>query len=140
MSRYAILENNVVTNIIELEDQNLHIFENMHILVKSDTAGIGDSYINGAFVPNIMHISNTSIIVPQSITRFQALAALHNAGLLDIVQAAITASTDPLVSLAWNNAQTFDRSSPTIASLATSLNLSSTQIDDLFIAGSKLVA
>jgi hypothetical protein len=78
--------------------------------------------------------------VPQTITRFQALAALHNAGLLTQVQAAVTASTDPLVGLAWNNAQAFDRNSTMLASLATALNITQTQLDNLFIAGAGISA
>lgn len=79
-------------------------------------------------------------LVPASVTRFQALAALSNAGLLANAQAAVNASTNPLVPLAWNNAQTFDRASPTIAALATALNLTSAQLDALFIAAAGITA
>ena len=95
------------------------------------------SLVNGQVLQVSKPIINN---VPKSITRFQAMAALHNAGLLDQVQAAITASTDPLVPLAWNNALAFDRFSPMLASLATALNITSKQLDDLFIAGSTIQA
>ena len=78
--------------------------------------------------------------VPQTITRFQALAVLHNAGLLAQAQAAVTASTDPLVGLAWNNAQSFERNSPMLASLAATLNITATQLDNLFIEGAGISA
>lgn len=77
--------------------------------------------------------------VPQTVTRFQALAALSNAGLLANAQAAVTAAGG-ITLLAWENAQSFDRSSPTIASLATALSLTSAQVDALFIAAAQIQA
>jgi len=72
---------------------------------------------------------------------FQAKAALHNAGLLDAVTALINdTTTDPLVVLAWNNVTEFRRTSAMIVSLAAKLNLSDTQLDDLFTAAAKITA
>jgi hypothetical protein len=104
------------------------------------------SYVDGAFnvLNQTLHDELTAqankVQVPQTITRFQALAALHNAGLLTQVQAAVTASTDPMVSLAWNNAQAFNRNSSMLESLATALNITQTQLDNLFIAGAGINA
>ena len=57
--------------------------------------------------------------IPQTVTRFQALAALHLAGKLTAVQAVMAApETDKLAKLAWDNALSFERNSPTLASLA----------------------
>lgn len=77
--------------------------------------------------------------VPASVTRFQTFAALTNAGLYDQAQQAATTSSNPLVVLAWANAQNFNRNSPTIISIGASLGLSSSQIDDLFIAAAQIV-
>jgi hypothetical protein len=77
--------------------------------------------------------------IPQSVSRFQALAALSNAGLLTQAQAAVNAAGG-LTLLAWDNAQSFDRTSPTIAALAGPLNLTSAQVDNLFIAAAKIQA
>jgi len=75
------------------------------------------------------------------VTPFQAKAALHNAGLLDAVTALINdPTTDPLVVLAWNNVTEFRRTSAMIVSLAAKLNLSDTQLDDLFTAAAKITA
>ena len=77
--------------------------------------------------------------VPQSISRFQAMAELSIAGLLSAATAAATAAGGiPL--LAWQNAQSFERESPTIASLAAALNLTPAQLDALFIAASQIEA
>lgn len=83
---------------------------------------------------------NPPPVVPQSVSRFQALAALSNAGLLTQAQNAVNASTNPLVPLAWNNAQTFDRNSATVATLGPALGLTDAQIDSLFIAASIITA
>lgn len=69
--------------------------------------------------------------VPASVSRFQAKAALAQAGLLDEVEA-IIAQADATTKLAWSDALQFERASPTIASLSAALNLTSAQVDDLF--------
>jgi hypothetical protein len=79
------------------------------------------------------------IPVPQSVTRFQAFAALTNAGLYAQAMNAVNAAGG-LTLLAWNNALNFERSSPSIAAIAASLNLTSEQVDALFVAGSQIQA
>jgi len=75
------------------------------------------------------------IAIPQSVTRFQALAALYNAGLLDAVKALMAdPATDPITVLAWDNGLTFERSSPTIAAMAVALGLTDMDLDSLFTA------
>jgi hypothetical protein len=75
------------------------------------------------------------------VTKFQAKAALLNAGLLDDVEAAVAAA-DALTKLAWADAQEFRRRSPLIADLAAALDppLTSEQLDALFVAASTIVA
>jgi hypothetical protein len=51
-TRYAHIENNTVVNVIAMEDWALNDYPDW-ILVQSDTAGIGDDYLNGEFIPNI---------------------------------------------------------------------------------------
>lgn len=69
--------------------------------------------------------------VPQSVSAFQAKAALLNAGLMPQVTTAVNAASQ-IVQLAWAQAETFDRNDSTIAALATALGLSSAQVDNLF--------
>ncbi len=69
--------------------------------------------------------------VPSSVSRFQARAALREAGLLEPIEAAVAAADD-LTREAWASAIAFERMSPTIATLAAALGLSSAQVDDLF--------
>lgn len=71
-------------------------------------------------------------IVPQSVTPLQARLALKAVGLLDQVN--VTASSMPETELAWYFANSVERNSPFVKSLATALNLSDIQIDALFIS------
>lgn len=79
--------------------------------------------------------------VPQIVTRFQARAALHLAGLLPQVEALMAHPDTPvLAKLAWADAQDFKRNSPTIAQMAAALGLTETQLDQLFIQASEIEA
>lgn len=80
-------------------------------------------------------------VVPQTVTRFQALAALHLAGHLPAVEAIMANPATPILSkLAWENALSFERSSPTLAGLAGALGLTSAQLDALFTTAAGLSA
>lgn len=72
------------------------------------------------------------------VTRYQAKAALMQAGLLETVEQAIAATDDPLTILAWEEAS-FDRMSPLIAEMKTVIGLTDEQVDDLFRAASLVV-
>lgn len=77
--------------------------------------------------------------VPASVSRFQARAALHLAGLLDDAEAAVAAA-DRLTQLAWEDARDFRRDSPTIAALAGVLGLDDQAVDDLFRQAATITA
>lgn len=80
-------------------------------------------------------------IVPNSVTRFQAIAALELAGLRDSVETIMTDPATPILArLAWKEAGEFFRDSPTVASIAQVLTLSDAQLDELFIVGSGVSA
>lgn len=78
------------------------------------------------------------VYVPQSVTRFQGKAALLAQGLLDDVEAAVAASNDAYLQLAWADAISFERQSQMVASVASALGLTQAQVDDLFIAASQV--
>ena len=77
--------------------------------------------------------------IPQSVSRFQARAALMDAGVLADVELAV-GEMGPLEQLAWAEATEWRRDSPTIAAVADALELTSEQVDQLFISASKIVA
>lgn len=78
--------------------------------------------------------------VPQEVSRFQARAALMQAGLLETADLAVAASGDPFLQLAWKEAVAFPRSSPGIAALAPALGLTDADLDDLFRAAALITA
>lgn len=81
------------------------------------------------------------VYVPQAVSRFQAKAALLNAGLLNQVEAIIAApATDAMTKLAWAEAIEFNRNSPTVLGLAQALGLTDQQLDDLFTAAAQINA
>lgn len=85
---------------------------------------------------NLEQRRQTMVVSP-----FQAKAALLQAGLLDQVETVINdPATDPLVKLAWNNATEYKRLSPMIVALAAQLNLTDTQLDELFTNAANIVA
>lgn len=79
--------------------------------------------------------------VPQQVTAFQAKAALLHAGLLDDVEAMIKHDDTPrVIKLAWDETLHFERTSPTVATIAAALQLTDAQIDALFITASEITA
>jgi hypothetical protein len=70
---------------------------------------------------------------PASVSRMQAMVALNNAGLLTQVQAWVAAQ-DATTQLIWSNAQTFSRQSELLGRAAAALNLTSAQVDQLFVS------
>lgn len=71
--------------------------------------------------------------VPQVVSRFQARAALHLAGLLDDVETLMASPDTPILAkLAWADAQEFKRNSPTVQTMAAAIGLTEAQIDELF--------
>ena len=81
--------------------------------------------------------------VPQEVTMRQARLAIHAAGKLSAVNAAINALPDPPKTAAlieWEYSSTLRRDSQFVAMLSPALGLDSAALDALFIAASKLVA
>jgi hypothetical protein len=79
--------------------------------------------------------------IPSTVTRFQALAVLAAGGYLDTVHAYIdTLPRSNITRLAFENAGDWERTSPTINTLAAMLGLTDAQVDELFIAASKISA
>lgn len=81
------------------------------------------------------------VIVPHSVSRFQARAALHQAGLLEAVEAAMVDPATPMLArLAWQDAVEFNRNSPTVLAMAAGLGLTAQQLDALFVSAGEISA
>lgn len=77
------------------------------------------------------------ITTSHAVTMRQARLALHAAGLLATVNAAISAA-DEAVKIEWEYAGEVRRDSPLVQSLSASLSLSSAQLDALFTQAASL--
>ena len=75
-----------------------------------------------------------------SCSRFQAKAALSNAGKLTAANTAVAASGNALIQMAWADAIVFKRNSPSITAMATALLMTPTEVDNLFIAAVLITA
>lgn len=98
-------------------------------IVPSEAGQIGDSYADGAITP----APPPAPVVPASVALWQAKAALEAAGLDKQAEAAVAAANSPALTAFWATAPTIDRTSPTLAKIATALNLTSAQVDALFV-------
>lgn len=79
--------------------------------------------------------------VPAIVSRFQARAALHLAGLLSQVEALMAdPATDMLARLAWTDAQEFRRTSPTVLAMGSALGLDDAALDALFTTAAGIEA
>ena len=79
--------------------------------------------------------------IPQTVTRFQALATLAAGGYLDTVHNYIDAlPRSNIQRLAFENAGDWERASPTVNALAAMLGLTDTQVDELFVAAAQVSA
>ena len=84
-----------------------------------------------------------TVWVPAEVTMRQAQRALLDAGLLDAVEAAINALPEPprrAAKIDWEMSSTMRRDSQFVQLLAPALGMTSTQLDALFVAASKLAA
>ena len=80
--------------------------------------------------------------VPQQVTMRQARLVLLQAGILNDIKTAIAEIEDPIqrqaAEIEWEYATVVDRSSQFVQNLAAGLNLSETDLDNLFTQASKL--
>jgi hypothetical protein len=75
------------------------------------------------------------------VTAFQAHAAIARSGLYDAVTALMGDPDTPLeVKLAWGKASEFRRLSPVVLEMATKLELTDAQLDDLFTLAATIEA
>ena len=130
MNRYAQIINGVAVNIIEAANPPGGNW------VPCTTQGPGWLFDGQTWTP-----PTPASTVPQQVTRFQGLAALHLAGHLDAIEAHMALpGTARITKLAWENALTFDRDSPTVASLAALLSLTPQDVDALFVTAKGITA
>ena len=76
--------------------------------------------------------------VPEAVTPRQARLALLASGLLDAVETTLAMPQNRAALITWEYALEIRRDDPLIATIGTAMEMSSGQIDDLFIAAGAL--
>lgn len=118
---------------------------------KNESAGLADAMaFVGGDVSRLWYdgdvirvMAESAVVVPIEVTMRQARLALHAAGKLVAVNAAISALPDPPKTAAlieWEYSSTVRRDSQFVAMLGPALGLDAAALDALFVAASKLVA
>lgn len=129
--RLAQIENGIVINVIEADE-------------RPDWAA--DWPEAGEAAPGWV-VEDNNLVPPQApappvpavVSRFQARAALFQAGLLPSVEAAV-AGADLLTQMAWADAVEFRRDSAAIKAIAVALGLDAQAVDTLFRAAADISA
>jgi len=107
-------------------------------VVCSEEVGTGWRYKDGKFSPP----DPEPVPVPVQVTRAQGKAALITAELWPDVLTFVESITDPtekaLVEVALNDTTHWRRDSPTMQAISSALDISSEQMDDLFISASNI--
>jgi hypothetical protein len=88
-------------------------------------------------IAELNFIKSMPISVPQIITMKQARLALLAAGKLDAANTAF-ASASTQAQVMWDYSSTVERNNPLVISMGTTLGLSSSDIDNLFIQAATL--
>ena len=101
----------------------------------------GASWVLREYVAQGIPPESGAPAVPSAVSKFQAKAALFNAGLLDAVESIMSDPATPtLAKLAWSDAQEFLRDSPTVMMLAQALELTDDALNDLFRSAAEIKA
>ena len=130
--KYAIIENGIVANVAEAEAD---FAAEQGWVELTGGAGIGWTYEGGAFIAPPAQPEP----VPETVSRFQARAALLQIGKLADAEA-VVAQADAITQLAWSEAIEWKRSSPALNGLAEAIGLTQPEIDDLFRAAAEIEA
>lgn len=110
---------------------------NKHVLVLPDYSGKLEDIVGKFFDTETGALTAP---IPSVVSRAQAQMALFNAGLLDDLEAIISAHPYRPVRIWYNSANIWERSNPYISMLAPELNLTEEQINGLFAEAAKLSA
>jgi hypothetical protein len=133
MTAYAIIVGGIVANIAEADEA----FAQENGWIPAQGSAIGDLWDGQTFTK-----PEPVVVVPQEVTRRQALQALLLSNKLQLVQPAIDAIPDAtqrgLMQIEWDDSQTFQRQRPALIALGTAIGLDSAAIDALFVTAATL--
>lgn len=103
-------------------------------------SGIGWTYLDGVFT-RPAEPPPPPVVIPTIVSRFQARAAMVQAGYFTQVDDFMAAlpKTD-IRRMAWDDASQFDRTSTTLQAMVQMLGLSDTELDALFVLAASIEA
>ena len=138
MARYVIHSNGLVTNVVQASiSWAAANAPDADVVDDSVFVGVGFTRVSeGVYTPPA-----DSAPVPLRVTMRQARLALHGAGKLAAVDAAIDAMPEPQKSAArieWEYAAEVRRDNDFVAGLAPALGMTDAQVDALFVAAAAL--
>jgi hypothetical protein len=134
LSTYAHVADGVVNNMSQATAEVAASRPGYVLVPRGVPVTMGWLFDGGQFLPP----PAPPVSVPPAITPLQARRVLLAVGLLDDVETMI-AQAPREARLAWEYAVEIYRNDPTLAMLATSLGLTSDQIDDLFRSAVEIV-
>lgn len=109
-----------------------------HLEVSEEIAAQWTRYRVNVGVLEMLEPPPPTPVVPESITRWQALTILNQSGLLDAVEAYIGSLTDRQAQIDFSAASIWRRDWSWLEDAATALGLTGEQVDQMFIAASAL--
>ena len=78
-------------------------------------------------------------VIPQTITRYQAMIVLHRAGKKGAITSFLQNPSNEEAQIAWEDKEMFERDSQFIADLAPALGMTEAEVDDLFVTAAGIV-
>ncbi len=129
MARYVSVKNGTVTLAgIAWDGVTNYSSPDGGTLVQSDVANVGDTYNGSTFTPG----APLAPVVPVSVSAAQFRLALSQQNLLTTVTTAVAAASQEIQTY-WQFEDVFGRQNPLLLQMAATLNMTSAQIDAVFI-------
>lgn len=144
MRTYAILDNNIVTSIIDAEEELVRDLMKASLVIdiqdQIPQPQVGWVLSGNILVPPVQG----QIIVPEKVTPRQiriALVLSGNAGILSNIDSMIEALPEPdksIVKVTWEYSTEIQRTNPYLAQFAGALGFTENDLDNLFIVAQTL--
>ena len=116
-------------------DKSLHYLDDEQFvyLLPPESEPVSDAYAAALQTP--------AAVIPSIVSRFQARAALVQAGYFDAIDGHMAALPRTNIQrMAWDEAADFDRTSTTLAAMASLLGLNDAALDALFVLAASIEA
>lgn len=120
----------IINRVVVEDKSNWSPADGLTAIEETTPMAIGGTYLKGAYTPP-PSLTQPELSPITAVTPRQARLALLGAGLLPQVETAVSAAGGA-TQITWEYASTFERGDPLISSIGSALNLTDSQIDNLF--------